>query len=150
MLFEKIIDINIECQSKYKIDHSRDAFYAIGELIKLSQELECEYKKLGEKLGKKAGSLNNLSLNKINNMLNSENKISSKDYDNLRQVIKIRNYINHWYFINEFAESYERQEKILNICHMILLEGSDVVNNLIDNIDGVGVVRPTIFDSQNN
>lgn len=83
-------------------------------------------------------------------MLNSENKISSKDYDNLRQVIKIRNYINHWYFINEFAESYERQEKILNICHMILLEGSDVVNNLIDNIDGVGVVRPTIFDSQNN
>ena len=131
----------------YKIACSKDVFCAIGDLIRLSQELERGYKVLGEKLGIKACVLSNKSLNAISNILEKEKKIEQKDLKNLKQVINIRNYINHKYFLVDFEKiDFDKQEKKLNEYHVVICEGIDLVNNLIDKKDGSSVNRSTIFD----
>ena len=131
----------------YKIACSQDVFCAIGDLIRLSQELERDYKVLGEKLGINARVLSNKSLNAISSILEKEKKIEQKDLKNLRQVINIRNYINHKYFLGYFEKSgFDEQEKKLNEYRVVICEGIDLVNNLIDKKEGGSVNRSTIFD----
>lgn len=109
--------------------------------------MERSYKVLGEKLGIKARVLSNKSLNAISNILEKEKKIEQKDLKNLRQIINIRNYINHKYFLVDFEKiDFDKQEKKLNEYHVAICEGIDLVNNLIDKKDGSSVNRSTIFD----
>lgn len=102
---------------------------------------------MGEKLGINACVLSNKSLNAISNILEKEKKIEQKDLKNLKQVINIRNYINHKYFLVDFEKiDFDKQEKKLNEYHVVICEGIDLVNNLIDKKDGSSVNRSTIFD----
>lgn len=150
MEFYKLIEnIEVNCQQFYKINCTQDIFKAVGDLIRLSQELEHEYKRLAEKLGVKTKGLNTKSLNIINKLLYGERRIDKQSFENLKKVIKVRNYINHSYFLNDFAKDNIEQEKILNFSCFILCEGSDIISNLIDKKDGVSIIRPTVFDNYN-
>lgn len=146
--YEIIGDIELNCQQHYKINNSEDIFCAVGDLIRMSQDLEQQYKMLAEKLRIKTKGLNNKSLNTINKMLYNNNLIKKKDFDSLHYVINVRNYINHWYFLNDFNRENDSQEQILNLVWFILCEGSDVVSNLIDKVEGSSIVRQTIFDKK--
>ena len=130
-----------------------DVYNAVGQIIKVSQEWEQEYKKLAELLNIPIKKIGKSSLNKLNEALKKENLINPKEYDDLKKVIKIRNYINHDFFLSDFQkqfESYEQYietlEKILNSAQFLIFEATDVIDNKIDKLNDSSIVRPTIFD----
>ena len=84
--YEIIGDIELNCQQHYKINNSEDIFCAVGDLIRMSQDLEQQYKMLAKKLRVKTKGLNNKSLNAINKMLYKNNLITKKDFDSLHYV----------------------------------------------------------------
>ena len=89
MEFYKLIEnIEVNCQQFYKINCSQDIFKAVGDLIRLSQELEHEYKRLAEKLGVKTKGLNTKSLNIINKLLYGERRIDKQSLENLKKSNK--------------------------------------------------------------
>lgn len=130
-----------------------DIYNAVGQIIKSAQEWEREYKKLAFMLNISVKKINNSSLNKLNEALKKSNLISEKDYKDLKAVIKIRNYINHEFYLTDFQNSVndydkyiETLEKILNSAQFLIFEATDVVDNKIDKFQGSSIVRPTIFD----
>lgn len=130
-----------------------DIYNAVGQIIKSAQEWEQEYKKLAIMLNISVKNINNFSLNKLNEALKKNNLISEKDYKDLKAVIKIRNYINHDFYLTDFQNSandydkyIEALEKILNSAQFLIFEATDVIDNKIDKLQGSSIVRPTIFD----
>lgn len=130
-----------------------DVYNAVGQIIKSAQEWEQEYKKLATILNISVKNINKSSLNKLNETLKKHNLISKKDYKNLKEVIKIRNYINHEFYLTDFQNSasdydiyIETLEKKLNSAQFLIFEATDVIDNKIDKFRGDNIVRPTIFD----
>lgn len=130
-----------------------DVHNAVGQIIKSAQEWEQEYKKLALMLKIPVKKINNSSLNKLNKALKKGNLISQKDFNDLKAVIKIRNYINHDFYLTNFhnsANDYDKYietlEKILNSAQFLIFEATDVIDNKIDKLQGSSIVRPTIFD----
>ena len=130
-----------------------DIYNAVGQIIKSAQEWEQEYKKLALMLNIPVKKVSNSSLNKLNEALKKNNLISKKDYKNLRGVIRIRNYINHEFYLNDFQTSsddydkyIEKLEKILNRAQFLIFEATDFVDNKIDELQNNNILRPTIFD----
>lgn len=130
-----------------------DIYNAVGQIIKSAQEWEQEYKKLALMLNIPVKKVSNSSLNKLNEALKKNNLISKKDYKNLRDVIRIRNYINHDFYLNDFQTSYddydkyiENLEKFLNRAQFLIFEATDFVDNKIDELQNNNILRPTIFD----
>lgn len=130
-----------------------DVYNAVGQIIKSAQEWEQEYKKLATILNISVKNINKSSLNKLNKTLKKHNLISKKDYKNLKEVIKIRNYINHEFYLTDFLNSasdydiyIETLEKKLNSAQFLIFEATDVIDNKIDKFRGDNIVRPTIFD----
>ena len=118
-----------------------DIYNAVGQIIKSAQEWEQEYKKLALMLNIPVKKVSNSSLNKLNEALKKNNLISKKDYKNLRDVIRIRNYINHDFYLNDFQTSYddydkyiENLEKFLNRAQFLIFEATDFVDNKIDEL----------------
>ena len=81
-----------------------DVYKAVGKIIKSSQELERDYKTLATKLKLKVKDINNSSLNKLNNALKKSGNLTPKEYNNLKEVIQVRNDINHKFFIEIFDD----------------------------------------------
>lgn len=130
-----------------------DIYNAVGQIIKSAQEWEQEYKKLAIMLNMNVNNINKSSLNKLNVALKKHNLISEKDYDDLKKVIEIRNYINHEFYLTDFQNStndydkhIEKLEIQLNSAQFLIFEATDVIDNKIDKLQGSSIVRPTIFD----
>lgn len=130
-----------------------DVYNAVGRIIRSAQEWEQKYKKLATVLNISVKNINKSSLNKLNEALKKHNLISKKDYKNLKEVIKIRNYINHEFYLTDFQNSasdydiyIETLEKNLNSAQFWIFEATDVIDNKIDKLQGDNIVRPTIFD----
>ncbi len=112
-----------------------------------SQEWEREYKKLATILQIPIKKISIASLNKLNNALKKENHLSEKQYKDLEGVINKRNYINHEFFLRDFHKDFKEIEDILNDIQFLIFEATDVIDNLIDELQGNFYFRrPTIFD----
>lgn len=130
-----------------------DVYKAIGKIIKSSQELERDYKTLATKLKLKVKDINNSSLNKLNNALKKSGNLTLKEYNNLKEVIQVRNDINHKFFIEIFddiSKGYDerivRVSNVLNYSQCVIYEANDVIKNKIDTLDGKTIMRRTAFD----
>ncbi len=130
-----------------------DIYTAVGQIIKTSQEWEAEFKRLAQLLNISAKNVNVLSLNKLNNTLNREKRISKKEYEDLKRVVDIRNYINHEFFLMDFKQNFdtyeeriEHLEARLNEAQFYIFEATDLIMNKIDIIEGNTSLRPTVFD----
>lgn len=142
------------CDKYFTIkDFPNDVYNAVGRIIRSAQEWEQKYKKLATVLNISVKNINKSSLNKLNESLKKHNLISKKDYNNLKEVIKIRNYINHEFYLTDFQNSasdydiyIETLEKKLNSAQFSIFEATDVIDNKIDKLQGDNIVRPTIFD----
>lgn len=132
-------------------DYPEDVYRAVGKIIMYSQEWEREYKKLATILQISVKNIDVASLNTLNNALKKENHLSDKQYKDLEGVINKRNYINHEFFLKDFNKDYEEIENILNILNdiqFLIFEATDVIDNLIDELQGNFYFRrPTIFDN---
>ena len=134
-------------------DYPNDIYNAVGQIIKASQEWEVKYKKLAVKLELPVKNIDNSSLNKLNDALKKHNIIIEKDYNNLKKVIEIRNYINHDFFIDKFDRNYDdydlkikEMQNFLNATMFLIYEATDVIDNKIDELNGSTIKRPTVFD----
>lgn len=130
-----------------------DIYNAVGQIIKSAQEWEQEYKKLSIMLKVPVKNINDSSLNKLNNALKKYDLISEIDYKKLKEVIKIRNYINHEFYLTDFqnsADCYDKYigklEEILNLAQLLIFEATDFVDNRIDKLQNNSIMRPTVFD----
>lgn len=130
-----------------------DVYKAVGKIIKSSQELERDYKTLATKLKLKVKDINNSSLNKLNNALKKSGNLTLKEYNNLKEVIQVRNDINHKFFIEIFddiSKGYDemmvRFSNVLNYSQYVIYEANDVIKNKIDTLDGKTIMRRTAFD----
>ena len=129
------------------IDYPHDVYKAVGKIIKHSQEWEQEYKKLATILQIPIKKIGITSLNKLNIALKKENHLSEKQYKDLEGVINKRNYINHEFFLKDFQNDFKEIEDILNDIQFLIFEATDVIDNLIDELQGnFSFRRPTIFD----
>ena len=130
-----------------------DVYKAVGKIIKSSQELERDYKTLATKLKLKVKDINNSSLNKLNDALKKSGNLTPKEYNNLREVIRVRNDINHKFFIEIFddiSKGYDemmvRFSNVLNYSQYVIYEANDVIKNKTDTLDGKTIMRRTAFD----
>lgn len=130
-----------------------DVYKAVGKIIKSSQELERDYKTLATKLKLKVKDINNSSLNKLNNALKKSGNLTPKEYNNLKEVIQVRNDINHKFFIEIFddiSKGYDeimvKFSNVLNYSQCVIYEANDVIKNKIDALDGKTIMRRTAFD----
>lgn len=130
-----------------------DVYKAVGKIIKSSQELERDYKTLATKLKLKVKDINNSSLNKLNDALKKSGNLTPKEYNNLKEVIRVRNDINHKFFIEIFddmSKGYDermvRFSNVLNYSQCVIYEANDVIKNKIDTLDGKTIMRRTAFD----
>ncbi len=130
-----------------------DVYKAVGKIIKSSQELERDYKTLAIKLKLKVKDINNSSLNKLNDALKKSGNLTPKEYNNLKEVIRVRNDINHKFFIEIFddmSKGYDermvRFSNVLNYSQCVIYEANDVIKNKIDTLDGKTIMRRTAFD----
>ena len=130
-----------------------DVYKAVGKIIKSSQELERDYKTLATKLKLKVKDINNSSLNKLNNALKKSGNLTLEEYNNLKEVIQVRNDINHKFFIEIFddiSKGYDemmvRFSNVLNYSQCVIYEANDVIKNKIDTLDGKTIMRRTAFD----
>ncbi|MDE6356275.1 MAG: hypothetical protein K2L67_03430 [Clostridia bacterium] len=135
------------------IDYPDDVYKAVGKIIATSQKWEQRFKVLANMLEIPFKKIGNASLNKLNEALKKEKRISEKDFKNLKEVIKIRNYINHEFFLKDFEikhDSFEQKleflETKLNTAQFFIFEATDVIENKIDELQGKNILRPTAFD----
>ncbi len=131
-----------------------DIYNAVGRITKSAQEWEDRFKKLISELHIVADKkIEKLSLNKLNETLKKNQFINQREYENIRKVIEIRNYINHTFFLKDFNNTYNScEEKIamlsknLKNAQFLIFEATDIIDNMIDKLQGKSIMRPTVFD----
>lgn len=135
-------------EKNFTINDVEDIFKAIGKIIQSAQEWERDYKELAKILNIELDDehINTASLNKLNEKFKGESKLSQKDYENLKGVIDMRNYINHEFFLKDFDKPFVEIEEILNKVQFYIFEANDVESNQIDHFRGSQIRRPTVFD----
>lgn len=136
-------------------DFPNDVYAAVGRIIKASQELERDFKALATRLALPVKNINGSSLNKLNDALKVNGIIDNTLYEKLKKVVFIRNYINHTFFLKDFsstAEPFDRRMKTLGLklssALFVIYEANDVISNISDKLDGLPIVRPTVFDEK--
>ncbi len=128
-----------------------DVYTAVGQIIQSAQEWEDEYKKLAKKLDISTINIDNASLNRLNEALKKNKLIEEKEFNDLKSVIRDRNYINHTFFLTDFhkyAHKCDILEDKLNMIQFLIYEATDVIDNKIDKLKGSEIMRPTVFDEQ--
>ena len=159
----ELLDI---ARSEFHVKDVNDIFTVAGQILKISQDWEKLYKEYAELKGIKLNSLQNSSLNKINNELNKAKNgkiISDEEHDNLEKIIMIKNYFMHEFFLNDFnpteyPKGYDGWladiSEELTLCYNYICEAIDYVNRLTilykaetDKTDKRFVITPkTIWD----
>ena len=130
----------------FTIRNHNDVFDAVGQIIKASQEWEVEYKDYATRAKIEIDNLDYATLRRINAQLKEQGKISEKEFNDLQKVIKLRNFINHEFFLVDFNKEIEYLDEKLNNIMFLIFEATDVVSNMIERLEGFKGDRPTIFD----
>ena len=130
----------------FTIRNHNDVFDAVGQIIKASQEWEVEYKDYATRAKIEIDNLDYATLRRINAQLREQGKISEKEFNDLQKVIKLRNFINHEFFLVDFNKEVEYLDEKLNNIMFLIFEATDVVSNMIERLEGFEGDRPTIFD----
>lgn len=130
----------------FNIRNHNDVFDAVGQIIKASQEWEVEYKDYATRAKIEIDNLDYATLRRINAQLKEQGKISEKEFNDLQKVIKLRNFINHEFFLVDFNKEIEYLDEKLNNIMFLIFEATDVVSNMIERLEGFEGDRPTIFD----
>ena len=130
----------------FNIRNHNDVFDAVGQIIKASQKWEVEYKDYATRAKIEIDNLDYATLRRINAQLKEQGKISEKEFNNLQKVIKLRNFINHEFFLVDFNKEIEYLDEKLNNIMFLIFEATDVVSNMIERLEGFDGDRPTIFD----
>ena len=130
----------------FNIRNHNDVFDAVGQIIKASQEWEVEYKDYATRAKIEIDNLDYATLRRINAQLKEQGKISEKEFNDLQKVIKLRNFINHEFFLVDFNKEIEYLDEKLNNIMFLIFEATDVVSNMIERLEGFDGNRPTIFD----
>lgn len=148
-------DFFYQTAATFKIKNSpNDVYKAVGELIWLSQELEESFKKLTELLHLPVKNIDGSSLNKLNDALKKNGKITEKQFEKLQRVIEARNYLNHSFFLNDFREPDEKiSERTLNYFRYVICEATDFISNRLDELNKKGSFpyvprRPNIIENE--
>lgn len=123
-----------------------DVYLSVGKIIHAAQEWERDFKKLANMLNLSIKNIDKSSLNKLNDTLKTNHQLNEKDYNNLKEVIKLRNYVNHTFFLEKFNGNREDLQTFLNDTQHLIYEATDVINNRIDELNGCSIKRPTVFD----
>lgn len=143
------------CNNKYFNikNYPNDIYNAVGQIIKNAQEWEQEYKRLAFMLNIPVKKIGNSSLNKLNEALKKYKLINEKNYIQLKKVIKFRNYINHDFFLSDFKNQFidfehkiKALENTLNAAQFLIFEATDFIDNKIDELQGLIIIRPTVFN----
>ena len=129
----------------FLIKSSEDVYFAIGKIIEASQDLEQEFKTYVNLLSIDMPNLEISTLNKLNEKLHTKGFVDDNLYKNLKDVISMRNYINHDFFLQQHSDYQILNEELNKILYYIF-EANDVISNKIDELKGNKIKRPTIFD----
>ena len=129
----------------FSIKSGEDVYFAIGKIIEASQDLEQAFKTYVDLLGIDVPNLETSTLNKLNDKLHKEKKFSDDLYNNLKTVISMRNFINHEFFLNR-NNNYQMLNKELHKVLNYIFEANDVISNKIDELKGINIKRPTIYN----
>lgn len=128
-------------------------YNAVGQIIMNSQKWEEDFKNLAKQLNINVKKVEKLSLNKLNDALNKNGIVNDNYFEKLKNIINIRNHINHRFFLEEFNDSTKPyDEKInyindsLNSAQFLIYEANDIISNLLDELNGINCKRPTVFD----
>ncbi|MBQ9756754.1 MAG: hypothetical protein IJV99_04055 [Clostridia bacterium] len=130
----------------FYVRNQKDVFTAVGEIIKAAQEWEMQYKEYAVKRQIEIENLDYATLRRINKVLFDEGKISEKEYSNLQKVIKLRNYINHDFFLLDFNKEIDFLDEKLNNIMFLIIEATNLVANMIEREAGFDLPRRTVFD----
>lgn len=146
------------CEKKFTIkNYPDDVYKAVGIITANAQDLERDFKKLARLLDIPKINIDNASLNILNDALKTNQHINEKEYDGLKKIIKLRNDINHDFFLSyleitfeSFDKKIELIENELNSAYFYINEAIDLINNKIDKLNGGFIFRRTIFDEVEN
>lgn len=145
-----------ESPFNFKIkSYPSDIYTAVGHIIENAQKWEQSFKKLVELHKLQITNITSSSLNRLNKKLHESKALSDKDFENLKMVITMRNYINHSFFCYDFIGkfvSYEEKlsslECILNTVNFYILEAHDLTENKIKTFNNDKILCPTTFDDK--
>lgn len=129
----------------FEIKDRNDVYTGVGHLIEDAQDLERVYKEVAMKLNLKVKNISKSSLNKLNDALKKANVLDERMYKILGKVIEKRNYINHYFFVNDFYRPVEELADMLDKIQFLIYEATDVISNIVDRLDGKEGMRPTVF-----
>ncbi len=130
----------------FYVRNQKDIFSAVGEIIKASQEWEMQYKDPANRLGVEFENLDYATLRRLNVTLFEQSKITQKERDDLQKVIKLRNYVNHEFFLVDFNKDINFLDEKLNNIMFLIVEATNLVANMIEKSAGFDLPRKTIFD----
>lgn len=142
------------CEKYFTIKNFPDDIYkAVGKITAAAQDWEQDFKKLARMLDIPKINIDNASLNILNDALKTNHQINEKEYNGLKKIIKMRNDINHDFYLSYFQKSFESYDKKielieekLNSALFYIYEATDLINNKIDKLNGGFIFRRTIFD----
>ena len=133
---------------RFSIKDVEDIYPAIGKIIQQSQEWEMLFRELCSLCGAKVDDLEISTLNRMNNELFRNKVFDEKKYNKLREIISLRNYINHIFFTEKgWSFPFNEVEETLNSISYLIFEGMDFIGNKIDEIKGSNGKRPTLVES---
>lgn len=132
-----------------------DVYTAVGKITQAAQEWEQRFKELALRCRISAKKVQKYSLNKLNEAIKKKKIIDNKTFDDLKKVIDIRNEINHTFFLEKMheteiydshSEKLEALQTYFNAAQYLIFEATDVICNKIDELNGIKIMRSTIFD----
>ncbi len=128
-----------------------DVYYAVGKIIQASQEWEQDFKELVSMIHLQVKKINESSLNKLCGALKKHRQITEKEFEDLKRIIKARNYINHEFFLTDFREPcedydlhMENLQTKLNFTYDVIFEATDFIKNKIDRFKRDSIMRPSV------
>ena len=136
----------------FEIKDSVDIYFAVGKIIQQAQCWEIEFRELCNAYGLSIKNLETSTLNKMSDKLFEQQYLTSGEYKQLKEVIDLRNKINHEYFLDkEWSFPYDEVQETLNSIYYMICEGIDYINNKIGSLDknNYHPKRPTVIKKKN-
>ena len=129
-------------------------YSAVGKIIENAQEWEKEYRECIIANGISMNTLERKTLIKISQKLKKKKKLTQAQYDDIAQIIELRNRINHSFFI-EFADKIKSEqdwfdmEDYLNTVMALIFEARDFANNLKNANNQNHIHVPNVIEDKN-